>query len=290
MNNIKSFILIILLLAVCSHINVSAQTTTAESKTYDKDGLKFEYPADWNLIDKSSTEIQTLYLTKEKSTVLIIISSPRETLGQSRQFENLQRDSFSKYEEGISKSFSTAKKSAESKSVCFDINDRKISGTRIEGIYNNEPGTGDLYSFALGNRLVTLSYLKIDKESQLADKAWEKVIKSLYTKGAENFENKDGAAFLRSGLLDGGVMNGRALKLVKPIYPSAARRWSIKGAVQVKVVIDENGDVISAKAISGDGLLHGTAEVAAKSSKFQPTKLCDKPVKVDGIIVYNFVP
>jgi protein TonB len=91
-------------------------------------------------------------------------------------------------------------------------------------------------------------------------------------------------------VVSGGVVNGKATSLVKPPYPPAARAVNASGAVNVQVTIDENGNVISASAVSGHPLLRAAAVQAARSSKFSPTKLSGQPVKVTGVIVYNFQP
>lgn len=85
-----------------------------------------------------------------------------------------------------------------------------------------------------------------------------------------------------------GVVNSKAINLVKPVYSSAARTMRVGGEVKVQVTIDEEGRVISANAVSGHPLLRDSAEVAAKSSKFTPTFLSKERVKVTGIIIYNF--
>ena len=90
--------------------------------------------------------------------------------------------------------------------------------------------------------------------------------------------------------ISGGVVNGKATNLVKPPYPAAARAVRAAGAVNVQVTIDENGNVISASAVSGHPLLRAAAVQAARSSKFSPTMLSGQAVKVTGVIVYNFVP
>ncbi len=89
--------------------------------------------------------------------------------------------------------------------------------------------------------------------------------------------------------ISGGVLNGKAVHLVTPPYPAIARSAHASGAVQVQVLIDENGNVISARAMSGHPLLQAAAVAAARSSKFTPTKLSGQPVKVNGVIIYNFV-
>ena len=90
--------------------------------------------------------------------------------------------------------------------------------------------------------------------------------------------------------ISGGVLNGKALDLPKPAYPPAAKAVRASGAVSVQVTVDEKGDVISANAVSGHPLLRSAAVQAARQAKFSPTLLSGKPVKVTGVIIYNFVP
>lgn len=89
-------------------------------------------------------------------------------------------------------------------------------------------------------------------------------------------------------IINGGIINGKAVTLVKPEYPAAARAVNAEGAVNIRVTIDENGDVYEATATSGHPLLRDVAVKAARESKFSPTLLLGAPVKVTGIIVYNF--
>ena len=94
-----------------------------------------------------------------------------------------------------------------------------------------------------------------------------------------------------AGFIQGGVLNGRAIVLVTPSYPALARNDRASGSVQVQVVIDETGKVISAKAVN-TGSTHlalvNAAENAARKSRFSPTLLSGVPVKVIGTIIYNF--
>ena len=85
-----------------------------------------------------------------------------------------------------------------------------------------------------------------------------------------------------------GVVNGRATHLPKPPYPPAAIAVRAEGEVSVQVTIDESGKVISSKAMSGHPLLKREAERAAWNARFTPTLLSKVPVKVTGVIVYNF--
>ena len=85
------------------------------------------------------------------------------------------------------------------------------------------------------------------------------------------------------------LLNGEALSLPKPPYPAIAKQLRIQGPVNVQVVISETGKVISAKAVSGNPALVTAAQQAALQARFSPTMLGEQPVKVSGIITYNFV-
>jgi len=85
------------------------------------------------------------------------------------------------------------------------------------------------------------------------------------------------------------VVNGKALNLPKPPYPAIARFARAQGSIPVRVLIDEDGNVIEAQAESGHPLLQGAAVTAARAAKFSPTLLSGHPVRVMGIIIFNFV-
>lgn len=90
--------------------------------------------------------------------------------------------------------------------------------------------------------------------------------------------------------ISGGVLNGKAVSLPQPAYPPIAKQVNASGQVVVQVLVDERGNVVSASVVSGHPLLHGPALAAARRAKFSPTKLAGKPVRVRGVIQYNFAP
>jgi TonB family protein len=89
--------------------------------------------------------------------------------------------------------------------------------------------------------------------------------------------------------ISGGELNGNALSLPPPQYPAIARSARASGTVTVQVTIDEQGNVSAARAVSGHPLLQAAAASAAREAKFSPTLLDGEPVKVTGLLTYNFV-
>ena len=85
------------------------------------------------------------------------------------------------------------------------------------------------------------------------------------------------------------VKVGRALELPKPDYPPIARAAHATGQVLVQVIIDVDGTVIAAAAVGGHPLLQAASVQAARNARFAVTKVNDQPVKVTGVITYNFI-
>jgi TonB family protein len=88
--------------------------------------------------------------------------------------------------------------------------------------------------------------------------------------------------------ISGGVLNAKAIALPFPEYPLMARAAGISGMVKVGVTVDEQGNVIEARALSGHPLLQSASVDAARQAKFSPTRLTGEPVKVSGILTYSF--
>lgn len=106
------------------------------------------------------------------------------------------------------------------------------------------------------------------------------------TENTGNANNKQPEGKLPEGKkpINGGMLNGKAIYLPQPEVASA----DATGVVLVQVLIDENGAVIEAKAVSGPQHLQAAAVSAARLARFSPTTLMGEPVKVAGTLSYNF--
>lgn len=94
---------------------------------------------------------------------------------------------------------------------------------------------------------------------------------------------------IRKVKISAGPLNGEAKYLPKPPYSQLARIARADGVVTVEVLIDEYGKVVSARVLSGHPLLRSDSIRAAYNARFSPTTLGGQPVKVSGVITYNFV-
>jgi protein TonB len=85
------------------------------------------------------------------------------------------------------------------------------------------------------------------------------------------------------------LIGSRIVDKPVPVYPPIAKAAGIQGSVSVEILVDEQGRVVSAKATTGHALLRVAAQQAAMRASFTPTKLNGEPVKVSGVINYNFM-
>lgn len=279
MNLDKIIFLALFTIGLCSPV-ATQLTSPQDNKNYLGEKLNFTYPADWKIMDKSTQQIQQLNLTPETGNALIMIIAYRPKISTQDEFEQVKGAVTAPYFEKLTKSFGQLGQI----DICTKIIDSKVPGLRLNGLYNKEESTSDIFSFAIGNKFFSLIYMRANKESSKTDLAWDTVTKSLRV---EN-KNSDKSSTILIDAKNNAVLNPKAIKLTKPIYPSGTGAL-VDQTIEVRVTIDENGSVISTKAISGNIRFYPAAEQAAKDSKFSPSYMCGEVTKISGIIVYNFV-
>ena len=88
--------------------------------------------------------------------------------------------------------------------------------------------------------------------------------------------------------ISGGVLNGKVVSVDLPVYPQTAQDKQIEGTVGVQLLFNEEGEVISAHPVFGPEELWAASIKSAVTARFQPTKLSGKPIKVSGVLQFNF--
>jgi periplasmic protein TonB len=88
--------------------------------------------------------------------------------------------------------------------------------------------------------------------------------------------------------LSSTVLTGKAIERKSPTYPAIAKQTRLQGSVTVEVMISPEGRVESARALGGHPLFVSAAVEAARGWRFQPTILNGVPVRVTGVITFNF--
>jgi len=85
-----------------------------------------------------------------------------------------------------------------------------------------------------------------------------------------------------------GDLNARAVSLPKPVFSEEAKRVKATGKVNVRVIVDENGKVVSAQALNNVAVLREAAETAARDAVFKPLVQDGITVRFTGVLTYEF--
>ena len=88
--------------------------------------------------------------------------------------------------------------------------------------------------------------------------------------------------------IGGRVRAPRQIQRVEPKYPPLARQTHIQGTVVIEAVLDDSGNVVEMKIVSGHPLLVQSALDAVRQWKYEPTYLNDQPVAVQMYVNVNF--
>jgi TonB family protein len=185
--------------------------------------------------------------------------------------------------------------------IWVDDQDLQIVKTKGKGVpetKQNKFPTVETYRQHIDGRYWFPTYSYADEELVYENGASLHVrLKVLYTdftpasatlKVTEIGENEDTPSTGVAKPIEGGVLNSKATSLPKPVVSEEAKRVKASGRVTVRVVVDENGKVISAKATDGPLPLREAAEAAARQATFAPTTKDGITVKVAGVLTYDF--
>jgi len=252
---------------------------------YSKDGLAFDHPAEWKLADTSTPELQRVALTRAGASNLIMVFAQRELIKTAAQLYESRNSVTMPYVLNIAKRLGLSGPPPE-QSQCVPVGGLNAVGFRLSGTLEGVPTTAEVYTIVLGQRLLHLVHVRADKDDAAGAAAWKTLLDTLKVEGPAQ-PPPEGEHIAR--IVSGGVLNGRAVKKPRPDYPSLAKGARASGVVVVQIVVDEKGEVAEAQAVSGHPLLQPAGVEAARRAKFTPTTLCGKPVKVSGVVTYNFV-
>ena len=86
----------------------------------------------------------------------------------------------------------------------------------------------------------------------------------------------------------GQIKPPRLLSKTEVVYPTLARATKVEGTVTIEAVIDEQGDVVQARVVSGPALLIQAALQEVTKWKYEPTLLNGQPVSIQMIVYVNY--
>lgn len=268
-------------------VSIFAQSAGPELNHFAADVISFDYPAGYSVTEASTPEAHHFLIKRKGSSVqLTIVVTQRLVLRKElpAAIENFTEPLLKK----VAVTLGPGKDSPERTSFQTQIGTRQAEGIRLRSTRSGTK-TGEVIWVRWSLRLIGLAFVRSDADESVGSELWQTVSSSLRVEAPIIAAMAVGAKPAENEKIEGGVLNGKALALPQPAYPALARAAHVSGTVTVQVLIDEQGNVSAAHAVDGHPLLQSVCVAAARQARFSPTLFDGEPVKVTGVIRYNFI-
>jgi len=156
-------------------INAPAQDPNV--KHFEKDGLSFDYPANWQLSDQSTGQMQFLELSQ--GDVIIRVRSPREWLKTPDKEAHAKKLFQDQYVDNFATQFEQQGLKPLRSPITTQLGGGDAEGVRLRVVMDRQPGGLDSYYRMVSDRLVHLSVLGSERDIAKDAPAWDMIRNSL---------------------------------------------------------------------------------------------------------------
>jgi hypothetical protein len=172
----RSFLITAFVLA--ASVAAFAQTP-ADAKQFTKDGLTFNYPANWLFNDGSNADAQQFTLGRPNSEAQVRLFVFRTPVSTPERLVEAKKVLVDPYIAQTTKTFQQMGAKPESTPASTEIGALKSDGVRISASLDGEPGAAEIYWGVVGQRLVVLTFFGPDKALKQAAPAWDTIRTSI---------------------------------------------------------------------------------------------------------------
>lgn len=157
---------------------VSALAQDPNVKHFDKDGLSFDYPANWQISEQSTQNLQYIQLTRDGFPE-IRVRVPREWLKTPEKEASARKLIQDKYVGDFVAQLEQAGLQPKRSTVTTQISGADAEGARVRAVLDREPGGMDSYFRVVADRFVQLSMIGSEKEITKSAPVWDMIRNSL---------------------------------------------------------------------------------------------------------------
>ena len=147
-------------------------------KTYTKDGLSFDYPADWTLQEGVNADAQQLTLAKANSDVQISVFVHKGRITPEKR-PDAKKAFIDPYITGTERQFVQMGAKPEQSPEASEIGGVKAEGVKVSASLGGESGAAKIYWALVGQRVVVLTFFGPDKQLTQQAPAWDLLRNSL---------------------------------------------------------------------------------------------------------------
>jgi hypothetical protein len=147
-------------------------------KHYDKDGLTFDYPANWQFSDQSTAQMQYIQMARD-GFAEIRIRVPREWLKTPEKEAAAKKLIQDQYVDSFANQVEQAGMNPKRSAAATQISGTEALGARVRAMMDGQPGGMDAYFNITSDRLVQMSIIGSEKEIAKSAPIWDMIRNSL---------------------------------------------------------------------------------------------------------------
>jgi hypothetical protein len=168
----------IVLLAAWS-MSALAQTPPAEGKQLSRDGLSFNYPNGWTLVDESNADAQNFNIGRADSDAQMRVFVFRTPVTTPERLAEAKKVLVDPYVASTMRQFEQMGAKPQKSPASTEIASVASEGVRIAASLEGVPGAAEIFWGVVGNRLVVLTQLGPDRALKQASPAWDAIRNSI---------------------------------------------------------------------------------------------------------------
>lgn len=173
MRSLRTLVLVTSLLLLL----VSAFAQDPNVKHFAKDGLSFDYPANWQMSDQSTGQMQLIELAR--GDVVIRVRSPREWLKTPEKEAAAKKLFQDQYMDSFAANFEQGGLRPKRSTVTTQIAGADAAGLRLRAVMDGQPGGMDSYYRMISDRMVQLSILGSERDIEKSAPVWDLIRNSV---------------------------------------------------------------------------------------------------------------
>jgi len=159
-------------------IVIAATAQDPNVKHYDKDGLSFDYPANWQFNDQSTPQMQYIQMERDGYAV-IRVRTPREWLKTPEKVAAARKLMQDQYVDSFAAQLQQAQMNPKRSNGATQISGADAQGDKVRAVMDGEPGGMDSYFNVIEDRLVQMSIIGSEKEIAKSAPVWDMIRNSL---------------------------------------------------------------------------------------------------------------
>ena len=159
-------------------LTISATAQDPNVKHFEKDGLSFDYPANWQFSDQSTGQMQYLQMARD-GFAEIRIRVPREWLKTPDKEAAAKKLIQDQYVDSFVSQLQQAGLTPKRSTPATQISGADAQGARVRAVMDGEPGGMDSYFNITSDRLVQMSIIGSEKEIAKSAPVWDMIRNSL---------------------------------------------------------------------------------------------------------------